>query len=322
MKLKQISKISEQYRVVSEYSKWSGRWIHYSRTPFLKINPNPFHMDPAGIYLFPEKFKTMGQWHKYPYKFIVEVPEGLKILDLSKLTKDRAKDLWGRLGIEISDEQMSDFESRESPRYQDYWWERIKERFLTKKATLNKKFRELGYDAIFDDTDSIFTGEVQLIVLNPTKIKVLERQDRKGSGFEIVQEILDIIASYAKKFGQVEIQKPKKGWSGWERSNELLAKLRVENKPYDAENITDRKYANYQIRASQDPEASGKKFKSAQELMRTNLPVDSITVSLEYSNPSLKDDWKTLKYYKFDVREYDPQKVHQLAKETLQKIFG
>lgn len=76
--------------IEEDLAKWdTGVWVHYSKHPEVKINPQQLHPDPAGIYLFPESFKPEGSWFKMPYKFQVH-SLAKNVLDLSNLTKESA----------------------------------------------------------------------------------------------------------------------------------------------------------------------------------------------------------------------------------------
>src|SRR6478672_4435050 len=63
------------------------RWIHYSDTPMLSLNPHGFHQDPLGIYFFPEDFTTpFAMWNEKPYKFTVNLKPGARVLCYGEIT--------------------------------------------------------------------------------------------------------------------------------------------------------------------------------------------------------------------------------------------
>lgn len=222
------SKVTSKYKIVSDYQKWKGRWVHYTDFPMLKIRPSSYHRDPAGIYLFPSKFETMGIWYTNKHKFIVEIKPEAKILDFATIkTPEDAKDLINKL--DIVDKDLPSFQSEHSTPV-DLMWDYLTERFMHKSGDFNKRFRHLGYDAIFDDTGSIHSAEVQLLVLNPKIIKVIERVDRGGTGFKEIDDARKVIVEELKKYtGKIRENKPKKDMS-W-GTKLVKSTVRIEDEP-------------------------------------------------------------------------------------------
>lgn len=213
---------------------WSGRWVHYSKTPYLKIHPQPFHRDPSGIYFFPEEFVPEGHlWKTYPYKFVVELPKDAKVLDLAKTTREEMIDIvkhcFGYIGRDIDPEEIDKLEKHKD--YQDYGWEIMANSdFMYGKAKWNKAFRDLGYDAIFDDLRAIHSSEIQLIVLHPNKLKIIDMVRKSGSGFNELKKVTDDLAEKFEEYGEVTVKEPKKRSDGWgSRKLELNSKIHIEN---------------------------------------------------------------------------------------------
>jgi hypothetical protein len=197
-------------KIEAEYKNWLGNWIHFSKAPYLKINPSQFHNDPSGIYLFPESFEPVGHWDTYPYKFVVEVPSSLRVLDLAKMSRQQAIDFVEHHLGPLDEDDKKKLETVEN--YQDRVWEMVwnSSKFLGKPAKWNKALRDLGYDAVFDDTGSIHNSEVQLIVLDPRKIKIVQMITQSDSGYEDVLFVMEHVVRYLKPHGKVEVSVPKK----------------------------------------------------------------------------------------------------------------
>ena len=204
---------------------WSGEWVHFTDVNKLGVNPKQFHQDPAGMYLFPREYKTSGTiWQEKKYKLVVELKPGAKVLDLSKLSMTDMKDMADKLEV------GGDFKDI------DTFWDALKNHYIlaTKApgaAKWNKDFRELGYDAIFDDTESIHVGEVQLLVLNPSKARVIDaiRQNPDSGAFQRIKDHQKLVADFSRQYGDVNIKNPKtyKGYAG--DQNYLAGEVEVTN---------------------------------------------------------------------------------------------
>ena len=187
----------------AELGDWSNSWIHYTDVNKLGINPKQFHQDPAGIYLFPEDFKTKGTiWKEKKFKIFVTINSNSKILDLSKTTPEDRKKILDELNVRYAEEKAYDD--------LDTWWEVLKNHYILQNkkqpAKWNKEFRSLGYDAIFDDTGSIHTVETQMLVLNPKILKVekVETQNIKRGQFSRLKEMQQSLSKILKEYGDVK----------------------------------------------------------------------------------------------------------------------
>ena len=181
----------------SSLSDWIGRnvWVHYTEEPYVKIHVKPIHNDMAGIYLFPESFKPGGNWPNYPYKIYVEVDKNSSILDLSKFSFQDMVDVLNYIGVEVNEETL-----RQSSSPLRWFWDRLRSKFSTKQGEWNRLFRDLGYDAIFDDTGTIFFGEVQLVVLNPRIIKVLDIERQFKTGFKEAEKVISWLENICSEY--------------------------------------------------------------------------------------------------------------------------
>ena len=226
------------------YQDWQGRWVHYSRLPMMKINPRAFHQDPLGIYLFPERFNTSGSWRTFPYRYTVETVPGIRVLDWSGLSRRDCLDLIVRLGAtpehgaasqygdKIVAQEYPEFvetiETKE--RFLDATWEWLTRFFGRRQAaTFNRRLRDAGYDAVFDDTGSIHSSEVQLLVLDPTKVKVIEQVEQRGSGFQELNQVLGWLDLALKRYGQVKVEAPRLTKDMWGPERRLRGQVSVDD---------------------------------------------------------------------------------------------
>ena len=207
--------------IKEDYEKWnSGKWIHYSLLPQMTINPKQLHRDPSGIYFFPEKFKPLAFWTKMPYRFTAKV-NNLKILDLSKLS---LKDIMEILKAAGEDDNEYIHKSKKPV---DAMWEVLSDKFSSNPSKFNKFLRNLGYDAVFDDTGSILSTEVQLIVLDPGKLKDYTVTVQSTSGYEDAKKVFDWMIKNSRNYGvTVETSKLAKKRNNWGGTTDIKGALR------------------------------------------------------------------------------------------------
>jgi len=210
----------ESNQLDESIEQWSGQWVHFSNHPELTINPKQFHQDPAGYYLFPLEMEEHleGGWRNYPYKFIVELDPSAKVLDLEKLSEKDQSDILDGLGIEPVKGESFWYSMR------NHYFLKIGER--SGAGGWNKDLRSLGYDAVFDDTETVHVAEIQLIILNPKMMKVVERVDQKGFGFNEVKEATDIMETTLSKYGDVVVDGPRKMRGMWDPEDKIRAKIK------------------------------------------------------------------------------------------------
>lgn len=213
------------HKILASFDTYSQKkWVHYTDINKLGVNPKQFHQDIAGIYLFPEDFKTSGTiWKQKKYKITVSLKPNIKILDLSKTTEDDRKDILDKLSVPYVDQDAYNTV--------DNWWENLRNYYILnnykKSAKWNKDFRSLGYDAIFDDTGSIHVLEVQLAVLNPSILKIedIETQNIKRGQLSRLQETQKILADLLAAYGDVKIEPVKKYRDYIGKGSRLKARL-------------------------------------------------------------------------------------------------
>jgi hypothetical protein len=210
-----------KYRIKADYDSYRDKtWIHYSKHEEMKFNYKASHQDPIGIYFFPEGFKTAGSWHTNMYKYTANLKPDAKVLDLAKMnTKEKALELIDKLGARpVSSDSV--FQDEHASKYKNYYidraWEWLTNHYTGRKAAFTKKLLNTGYDAIFDDTDSIFSGETQLIVLNPKMLTNIKQTRQGETGYKEVVKARDTILAalkgYEGKVLHAERPKRKKGF--------------------------------------------------------------------------------------------------------------
>lgn len=186
----------EFFKLFSEdLDSWEKEYVHYSDIPYLSFNPRQIHSDPTGIYFFPKNFKPVSTWKLKPYKFIVNIDDNAKILDFSKVSKEELEKIAekGNISKEKLDIRII--------------YGRLQEKFAGSRAgvrqgaaSFNKFFRDLGYDALFDDKKIIFFNEVQLVVLNPKILKNVRMERQKFGIYESFKKAISDLEEMGKKY--------------------------------------------------------------------------------------------------------------------------
>jgi len=284
-----------------------GRWVHYSDTEMLTINPKPFHQDPLGIYCFPEKFVPhTNMWLNKKYKFLITLKPGAQILDFSTASEKEIDDLLEATdALEHYQAYAKQYPIKNKADMLKKAWESMRNSMILKsgsggRAKWNNVFRSLGWDAIFDDTGSIHSVEVQLLILDPRVIAHVEKKILGTSGYEEVKKVVADVVELCKSYGQISIEEPKKVSDGWRPQKGdpkiLKATVRVEK--------SDENYAEFEIRYDdRDEHRKGK-----------------IGVSLRWSRPSL--GYGAGASYDIHRREYDRFSNLERLKPDLDIIFG
>lgn len=151
-----------------------GSWIHFSDHDRVEINLSPSHNDPLGIYLFPASFTPKGHWKNFKFKYEVVVDSSLHVLDLGEMNAKKAIELAAKAKIPF-DAQMQAFVEK-TTNVGGQFWAYLKDVSHGNQATFTKLIRRMGFDAVFDDVGAIHMDEVQLIVLDPAKIKITKKE--------------------------------------------------------------------------------------------------------------------------------------------------
>ena len=218
--------------LLEDYPEWAGagRWVHYSKLPQLTINPKASHLDVAGIYLFPEGFTPRGGWKHLSYRIVVEVPSNLRVFDFARMTPPEALWLVRQAGDPRPDQEASIQQG--GPYWRKTFWDVLRNIYSVRRGAWNAFFRKFGYDALFDDTDTIFSGETQLVILNPTKAKIVSIDNISYSGYDQVVKITNRLESLLALYGEVTVVPAKRGRAGtWEQDPAILSNLSVQIDP-------------------------------------------------------------------------------------------
>jgi 2'-5' RNA ligase len=216
--------------VEASFADQKNRWVHYSDVQKVGVNPKSQWFDPAGIYLFPEDAKVGQMWKSKANKYFIEFT-GTNVFDLSTLGYDDAIGLIKAVGLQPSEEADAlkyMEETREDQRPGRGWkhtfWEYLGRAFgratgKRESGKFNKFLRDQGYDAVWDEDGNIYYGEdKQLLVLDPTKVKVLGVESGElasGSGFEDLKTVVSALVEKLEAYGEVTATEPKKMKDSW-----------------------------------------------------------------------------------------------------------
>lgn len=265
-------RISEITESLADYG---NEWVHFTKHPMLTINPQQFHSDPAGIYFFPASINPDAEmWRTMPYKFTATVSPDSHILDVSQITPEQIYQMIDAIGVRDKfDAYLQQYPPKDHVKMFDMAWEQLQRFYsyegpkLKQYASFNSMLRGLGWQGIFDDTGSIHVGErQQLLVLDPRILQNVQMEQKSGSGFNEVQQIVQQVSAMCQQYGHVEVgklQKPGRDAGYADRENLLMCTIVVTN-PQNP----DANYAWISIKI-------GKQFP------------DRVSVSIRYSRPSL-----------------------------------
>lgn len=249
-----------------------SRWVHYTNHEMMTMRLDvkdgrlvSFHSDPVGIYLFPENYVSeTSMWVKMKYKFIATVKPNARVLDLPKISDDdldRMLNGMGALDQFNADLQRYPLEGEKKVKRA---WEILRGHPGGSRTNWNKIVRTLGYDAIFDDAGIIhFAEPIQLLVLNPAILNVIEREQPKRNFFTKMTRVVAELKDICEPFGEVTIEGPRMMQTGWSSGPKSLgARLGIRR--------SEKNYADFKITRGDTPNFD-----------------HIINVSLQYSRPSL-----------------------------------
>lgn len=205
--------------IVESLADWNtGKWVHYSDHPMMTINLKSTFQDPLGIYLFPLTFQPKtNMWPDRAYKFIVTLKPSARILDYGTISDgDLSKVLHATDAWEKYQGSLHHYPPKDRRDEVDRAWDMMREGMILRangtgsRAKWNKILRSMGWDAIFDDTGSIHSSEVQLLVLNPTIFATIEQQPLKVGAYAAMQKVLADVKELAAPYGKVTVEEPRK----------------------------------------------------------------------------------------------------------------
>lgn len=181
----------ENKLLMESFKEWNSKyWTHYSDVDYLKIRASTLHYDLAAIYLFPYNFISQDKhsnafFKNKKYKLTVQVNEGIHILDWGGISIKGFQDILTQLGHDKEFTLLYNTQnwSGKSGGYtlekhpHKLMWRLLGHIFNGRPLEWNKAFRKMGYDAIFDDTGAMWEGEPQLIILDESKVKVVNTEN-------------------------------------------------------------------------------------------------------------------------------------------------
>jgi hypothetical protein len=290
-------KFKEFYKLYTEsLSDWPNEWVHYSDIPYLSINPQQTHSDPAALYFFPINFKPVSAYTSKPYKFTAKLKENAKVLDLSTVSREEAVRLMDLAGVEKIAEIEDLYPLLKREFYNDGSGRK-------RVGAFNKFFRDAGYDAIFDDIDVIYgRTEKQLVILNQNALEDVQFFYNKypiyNSMKKSISELVEKISEFSDSYSISDI---KSKTDGWRRIDDKL----VPNKILSSE-ISFKKGKNYfHIKAYSDSESK-----------RNN----EISFSLMYSSPSL--GYGSGASYNYAKNEWERNSIHRIVDDAKKVLTG
>lgn len=192
--------------------------VHFSRVPKIGFNPKPHHQDPVGLYTFPKKYVLSPEFGKnnhffsMPFVSFLRPKQGIKILNLSKLTEKQVDDFLRIMGVT---------KDKVGSKPGEWLWHSMEQelsKYPNKNIGWNKLFKKLNIDALQDDGDSIIhmNEPSQLVFLTPNSwevTNVVHNLSTKRIYGRIALEALKIIADEIFGKGDYRINKKSKSLS-------------------------------------------------------------------------------------------------------------
>jgi len=227
--LEAINDIRNMYKNLLDFLRESQEdlYVNFSDRPRInmKLSLRPFHHDPIGIYAFTKRYmlqenRTNEGFWSMPYIYVFKLSEKAKVLNLSKISIDEAKELLEKMGIsDYTDKPYwRSLHGKKGGHLLWYTMEKyIATNELSKNVTWNKLFAIAGnFDAILDEGDSIIHSNEpeQICVINPSVINVVKTVESPMAEYSkiIWRKMYDIANSVGMKyFSKYSIQSKKTG---------------------------------------------------------------------------------------------------------------
>jgi hypothetical protein len=227
--LEAINDIRNMYKSLLDFLRESQEdlYVNFSDRPRInmKLSLRPSHHDPIGIYAFTKRYmlqenRTNEGFWSMPYIYVFKLSEKAKVLNLSKISIDEAKELLEKMGIsDYTDKPYwRSLHGKKGGHLLWYTMEKyIATNELSKNVTWNKLFAMAGnFDAILDEGDSIIHSNEpeQICVINPSVINVVKTVESPMAEYSkiIWRKMYDIANSVGMKyFSKYSIQSKKTG---------------------------------------------------------------------------------------------------------------
>jgi len=227
--LEAINDIRNMYKNLLDFLRESQEdlYVNFSDRPRInmKLSLRPSHHDPIGIYAFTKRYmlqenRTNDGFWSMPYIYVFKLSEKAKVLNLSKISIDEAKEFLEKMGIsDYTDKPYwRSLHGKKGGHLLWYTMEKyIATNELSKNVTWNKLFAIAGnFDAILDEGDSIIHSNEpeQICVINPSVINVVKTVESPMAEYSkiIWRKMYDIANSVGMKyFSKYSIQSKKTG---------------------------------------------------------------------------------------------------------------
>jgi hypothetical protein len=169
------------------------------------------HYDPMGIYGFPKEYmqqkdnKNQGFW-SLPYITVFKMKPDAKVLDLSTITVDAAKQMLQKMGIEDYIDKPYHRKPVDASGGALLW--NTMEKYIAlnrlhKNTAWNALFKKIGVDAVRDTKSIIHSNEPnQVVVLNPSKAEIVKSVEKPLNTFQqkIQKQMYDLLNELGNKY--------------------------------------------------------------------------------------------------------------------------
>lgn len=181
--------------------------------PHLGFNLSPHHHDPIGIYTFPKKYVLEGSLVKndffttYPFFYIIKPSASARVLNLSTLTEESAKNLLSKMGIdpELINSEKLILPTTQTPTWGHKFWSalelaRREDSYSESSPNIswNKLFKKTGYNVLYDAGDGIihYNEPSQIVYLDRKSMDVVYSSRKQSDKGKIISQFVKIFSTY------------------------------------------------------------------------------------------------------------------------------
>lgn len=251
----------------TDNTDWSAKlWTHYTDHPVVTLNRKGFHQDPMGIYFFPADHQPkFPVWLEKSYKFTARLKPTARVLEFGRITDEQLATI---LDLTHTREAFDAYIAQYPPKTHNDMlrmaWERMRATYMRSvPVAWTKALMRAGWDAVYDDTGAIHSAEpMQLLVLNPRVIKLIDMERQKMPVFATMQKLTDLVAKLAAPYGALSIERPKRVKERYSDKTCLEATIKVER--------SERNYLWFKISHRDEPRYRTK-----------------VSINVQYAMPSL-----------------------------------
>jgi hypothetical protein len=205
-------------------------WVHFTDHPMLSFNPKGFHQDPLGLYFFPaDHVPKAAMWNEKKYKFVVRLKPDARVLYWADVSDEQIEQLLLATNAkEHFTTSIAQYPPKSRKDLLDRVWEYMRMAYMRSVPAAWTKVLLRWFDAIYDDTGSIHSSEpMQLLVLNPRMLQIVDMQHQKLPVFAAMQKVIKDIAALSAPYGEVEIEGPRRPTRRDYSDNDMQATVRV-----------------------------------------------------------------------------------------------